>query len=100
MGFETLLLAAWVTVCFWLPLDEDVELSDPPVPCLPGHYHGGYTMMIMDWTPEPGSQPQLNVVLYRNCLGTGEMAQLLKNRLTTKKYKSCHDHGVSSQWKP
>ena len=32
MGFETLLLllATWKTVCSWLPLDEDVELSAPP----------------------------------------------------------------------
>ena len=27
VGFETLLLTAWKTVCSWLPLDKDVELS-------------------------------------------------------------------------
>jgi len=27
------------TVCSWLPLDEDIELSAPPVPCLPGCCH-------------------------------------------------------------
>ena len=36
--FEILLLAAWKTH-FCLPSDQDVELSAPPVPCLPGCYH-------------------------------------------------------------
>lgn len=29
---ETLLLATWEPVFSWLPLNEDVELSPPPVP--------------------------------------------------------------------
>jgi hypothetical protein len=38
-GLDTLLLAMWESVCSWFPLDEDVELSAPPMPCLPGCYH-------------------------------------------------------------
>ena len=34
-GFWTL-LAVCETVCSWLPLDEDVELSAFPAMCLPG----------------------------------------------------------------
>jgi hypothetical protein len=37
VGSETLLLAMWKTDCSWLPLNEDVELSASPAPCLPGH---------------------------------------------------------------
>jgi hypothetical protein len=33
---ETFLLAAHETVFSWLLLDQDVELSAPPAPCLPG----------------------------------------------------------------
>jgi len=33
VGFETLLLDTWKPICPWLTLDEDVELSAPPVPC-------------------------------------------------------------------
>jgi len=48
MGIETLLLTIWETVCSWLPLDEDVELSAPfPAPCLPGSCYSP-TLMIMD----------------------------------------------------
>jgi hypothetical protein len=36
VGFETLLLAAWKPVFSCLPLEQDVELSAPPSPCLPG----------------------------------------------------------------
>jgi hypothetical protein len=35
-GLMTLVLAAWKTVFCWQPSDEDVELSAPPSPCLPG----------------------------------------------------------------
>jgi len=36
------------SVLFWMPLDQDVELSAPsPAPCLPGHCHVPATM-IMD----------------------------------------------------
>ena len=46
-----------------LPWDQDLELSAlSPIPCLPGLEHP--TMMIMDRTSEPVSQPQSNVVLY------------------------------------
>ena len=35
VGFETLLAAAWKTiVCSYLPLEQDVEFSAPPVQCL------------------------------------------------------------------
>jgi hypothetical protein len=32
-------------------------------------------MMIMDWTSEPVSQPQLNVFLYKSCFGYGIPSQ-------------------------
>ena len=38
------------------------KLSAPPAPCLPRCCHVP-TLMIMGWTSEPVSQPQLNVVL-------------------------------------
>ena len=38
VGFETLLPALLEPVCSWLPLDEDVEPSAPPVTSLPGCY--------------------------------------------------------------
>jgi len=47
--------------------DEDVDLSAPPTPCLPRGCHVP-TLMIMDWTSEPVSQPQSNVVLIRLAL--------------------------------
>jgi hypothetical protein len=61
-----LVLAAWKPV-FYLHLEQDVELSAPSVPCLTGHCHVP-TLMIMDSTSEPVSQPQLNVVLIRVAL--------------------------------
>jgi hypothetical protein len=45
----------------------DVELSPPPVPCLPRCYLVP-ALIIMDWTSEPVSQSQLNVVLSRAVL--------------------------------
>jgi hypothetical protein len=48
-------------------LDEDVELSALPVPCLNGYYHAP-TLMIMDLTSEPVNQPKLNVVFIRLAL--------------------------------
>ena len=42
MGFETLFLDALRTVCSWLPLDIDVKLSGPPVPCLPESWSASY----------------------------------------------------------
>jgi hypothetical protein len=47
VGFETLLLAMWETVYFWLPLEEDVELSAPPISSLSRYCHPP-TLMIMD----------------------------------------------------
>jgi len=37
--FETLLLATWQQVFSYLPLDQDIELSAPPLPGLPGPCH-------------------------------------------------------------
>jgi hypothetical protein len=39
LGFKTLILAVWEPVFSYQPLDEDVELSAPPAPCLPGYCH-------------------------------------------------------------
>ena len=41
---ETLLLAACLekTVSSWLPLDQNVELSAPPAPCLPECCHASH----------------------------------------------------------
>jgi hypothetical protein len=47
VGFKTLVLAAQKPVFSCLPLDEDVELSAPPAPYLPGFSHGP-ALMIMD----------------------------------------------------
>jgi hypothetical protein len=46
-GYKILTLVAWKSVFHYQPLDEDIELSDPPVPCLPGYCHAP-TLMIMD----------------------------------------------------
>jgi hypothetical protein len=46
VGFKTLVLAAWKPIFYW-PSDEDVELSAPPAPCLPGRFHA-LALMIMD----------------------------------------------------
>jgi hypothetical protein len=67
VGFKILILAAWKPVFSQQPSDEDVELSVSPTPCLPGGYHVP-TLMIMVWTSEPVSQPQLNVVFKRVAL--------------------------------
>ena len=64
MGFKILILAAWKTVLSCLPSEQYIELSAPPVPCLPGCCHVP-ALMIIDWTSEPISQIQLNVVLIR-----------------------------------
>jgi hypothetical protein len=40
VGFETSLLAAWETSSLsWLQLEQDVQLSAPPAPCLLGCCH-------------------------------------------------------------
>jgi len=75
MGLETLLPPArGCSVCSWLPSGEDVELSAPPAPGLPGCSHVP-ALMIMDWTSDPVSQPQLNVVLYKTYIGHGVCSQ-------------------------
>jgi hypothetical protein len=38
-------------------------------------------VMIMGWTSEPVSQPQLNVVPYKSCLGHGVSSQQWKPQL-------------------
>ena len=38
-GLWDLSLSCLETVCSWLPLGEDVELSAPSAPCLPGCCH-------------------------------------------------------------
>ena len=62
VGFETLLLAKWEPV--WLPLDEDVELSAPPAPCLHGHCHAS-CLDANEINLKTCKQPQLNVILYK-----------------------------------
>jgi hypothetical protein len=46
-GYKILTLVAWKAVFHYQPLDEDIELSAPPAPCLPGYCHVP-TLMIMD----------------------------------------------------
>ena len=65
--YKILTLVAWKSVFHYQPLDENIELSAPPAPCLPRCCHVP-TLMIMDWTSEPISRPQLNVVLLRVAL--------------------------------
>ena len=65
VGFKTFLLAACKTVLSYLPLDQDVELLVPSMPCLNLCCHVS-AFMIMYWTSEPISQPQLNVVLLKD----------------------------------
>jgi hypothetical protein len=67
VGYKILILVAWKPVFFYQPSGEDIELSSPPAPCLPGCCHVP-AMMIMDQTSEPVSQPQLDVVLIRVAL--------------------------------
>ena len=67
VGNETLVLAAWKPLFSWQSSDEDVELSAPLIPCLPGCCHVP-ALMIMDRTSEPVSQLQLNEVLIRVAL--------------------------------
>jgi len=64
MGFKTLLLAVWNRVFHYQPSDKDVDPSVLPALCLPGCCHA-LALVITDWTSEPVSQPQLNIVLIR-----------------------------------
>ena len=72
-GFKTLILSVWKSVFHKQPSDEDVELSAPLIPCLPGCCHVP-ALMIMDRTSEPVRQTQLKVVLI-SCLGHGVSLQ-------------------------
>jgi hypothetical protein len=47
VNFMTFILAAWKSVFSCLPLEQDVEPSAPPPPCLPGCCHV-LTLMMMD----------------------------------------------------
>jgi hypothetical protein len=68
VGFETLFLAFWKTIVFsFMTSGQDVELSAPPASCLPG-CSMLFDLTIIDWTSEPVSQPQLNVVLIKAAL--------------------------------
>ena len=66
-GSKALVLAAWKSVFHQWPSDKEVELSAPPVPCLPKQCHTS-ALMITDSTSEPVNQLQLNVVFIRVAL--------------------------------
>ena len=55
MGFETLLLTMWDPVFYCLPSEQDVELSAPLAPCLPGCSHAS----CLSDNSKPVSQPQM-----------------------------------------
>jgi hypothetical protein len=59
----------------WLPLNQDLELSAPPAPCLPAHCHATRHEDDGLKTSEPVSQPQLYVVLCKHCLSHGVPSQ-------------------------
>jgi hypothetical protein len=62
-----------------LPLDQDVELSAPLVPCLPCSHHDDNGLNLRTSKPAP----QLNV-LYKSCLGQGGCSQQWKLELRNK----------------
>jgi len=65
-------------VSSWLPSDPDVELLTlSPAPCIQQDVMLS-AMMIMDWTPETVSQPQLNVFFYNSSLGHDVSSQQWK----------------------
>jgi hypothetical protein len=95
--FNTLVLAAWKWVFCWQPSNEDVELLAPPAPCLAGCYHVP-ALMIVDWTFELVSQPQLNVVLIRVALGGWRDGSVVKSTDCSSEgpeFKSQQPHGGS-----
>ena len=63
VGFTTLILASWkpVSSCRWRWRTLSFSCTIPGCCHVPN-------LMIMDWTSEPVSQPQLNVVLLRVAL--------------------------------
>jgi hypothetical protein len=50
MGLKTLILAAFKSV-FCLPLEQNVELSTLPAPCLPEFCHAPILMIVELWGP-------------------------------------------------
>ena len=68
-----------------MQVDQDVDLSAPPAPCVPACCHAS-TMMIMDLTSETVSQAQLNVVLYKSCHGHGVSSQQWETQLKYSLY--------------
>ena len=71
---ETFLIAANQTVFSWLPSNQDTELSTPsPVPCLLGYYFASHLDNGLNLITS--KQLQLNVVLYKTCLGHGVSSQ-------------------------
>lgn len=79
VGFETLFLAASKTAFSWLPLEQDIELSPPSGPCLPGCCHAS--------------------CFDNNCLN---LRTCKPGPLIGCPYTICRSHGVSSQqqWNP
>jgi hypothetical protein len=65
-----------------------------PVPCLPGCCHAP-TLMIMDWTSEPVSQPQLNVVSIRLAL---VMVSVHSSKTLTMAGAMAHQLKTILQW--
>lgn len=55
-----------------LLLKQEVQISAPSGPCLTTILPA---IIIMDWTSEPVSQPQVNVVLCKSCHGYGVSSQ-------------------------
>jgi hypothetical protein len=84
VGFEVPPSAEEAVSSYW-PSYEDVELSAPPVWCLPGHSHAP-ALMIMDWTSEPITK--LHVVLYKN--GYGHVSFHSSGNLTKTLLSSPH----------
>ena len=80
MGFKTLILVAWKPIFSQQPSDEDIELSASRALCLPRCCYAP-TLMIMDRTSDPISQPQLNVVLIRVAM---VMVSVHNNKTLTK----------------
>jgi hypothetical protein len=77
VGFEALLLAACKTVFSFLPSEQDVELSAPPAPCLPGGCHASHhdDTGLNLWTCKPANFSQFKVVLRKSCHGYGICSQ-------------------------
>ena len=75
-GFETLLLAGDILLVAFGRRCRILCSSSTMSACLDVSMLP--TMMITDWTSEPVSQPQLNVVLYKSCFGHSVSSQQWK----------------------